>query len=112
MARRFERSYGPAFRARQAAGDFGEADPMTAVMVATRWLFYFFTIERCFGVPMHFGMTPQQATAEFIRLLRFGLLPRPSAAGGPTQSASDGDGPARPARPARMNPSTARGDKA
>ena len=26
---------GPPFRARQAAGDFGAADPMTAVMVAT-----------------------------------------------------------------------------
>ena len=58
-------------------------------------------------------MTPQQATAEFIRLLRFGLLPRPSAAGGPTPiRGASGDGPARPARPARMNPSTARGDKA
>jgi AcrR family transcriptional regulator len=76
MARRFERSYGPPFHERQATGEFGAADPMTAVMVATRWFFYFFTVERCFGVPMHFGMTPQQATAEFIRLLRYGLLPR------------------------------------
>ncbi len=76
MAKRFEANYGARFRERQAAGDFGDADPMMAVMVATRWLFYFFTVEKCFGAPLHFGMTPKQATDEFIRLLRFGLLPR------------------------------------
>jgi AcrR family transcriptional regulator len=79
MARRFQESYQQAFTARRAAGEFGEADPMTAVMVATRWLFYFFTVERCFGVPLHFGMTPRQATTEFIRLIRHGLLSRPAA---------------------------------
>lgn len=76
MAQRFQASYGDRFAARSAAGDFGDADPMIAVMVATRWLFYFFTIEKCFGVPLHFGMTPNQAVDEFIRLLRYGLLPR------------------------------------
>ena len=76
MAQRFQASYGKRFAARSAAGDFGDADPMIAVMVATRWLFYFFTIEKCFGVPLHFGMTPKQAVDEFIRLLRYGLLPR------------------------------------
>lgn len=80
MAERFERNYGERFRARQAAGDFGDADPMMAVMVATRWLFYFFTVEKCFGAPLHFGMTPRQATDEFIRLLRYGLMPRVGAA--------------------------------
>jgi hypothetical protein len=57
---------------------------MTAVMVATRWLFYFFTVEKCFGVPMHLGMTMKQATQEFIRLLRHGLLPP----GGPAPKTS------------------------
>lgn len=80
MARRYARSYGPRFAARTAAGDFGDADPMMAVMVATRWLFYFFTVEKCFGVPMHFGMTPQQAVDGFIRLVRQGLLPRGTSA--------------------------------
>lgn len=79
MADRFERSYGDRFRARRAAGDFGDADPMVAAMVATRWLFYFFTVEKCFGAPLHFGMTPKQATDEFIRLLRHGLLARSGA---------------------------------
>ena len=55
----------------------GDVDPMVAVMVAARWFFYFFTIEKCFGVPMHFGMSPQKAVDEFIRLLRFGMNPRP-----------------------------------
>ncbi|MDH3743510.1 MAG: TetR/AcrR family transcriptional regulator [Acidobacteriota bacterium] len=77
MAGRFRDTYGERFRDRQAAGDFGEADPMVAVMVATRWFFYFYTVEKCFGVPMHFGMKPKEATQEFIRLLRYGLLPRP-----------------------------------
>ena len=76
MAQRFERSYGESFRARKAAGEFGDADPMVAVMVATRWLFYFFTVEKCFGAPLHFGMTPKQASDEFIRLLRYGLFSR------------------------------------
>ncbi|MCB9378122.1 MAG: TetR/AcrR family transcriptional regulator [Holophagales bacterium] len=76
MSQRFERSYGDRFRARKAAGEFGDADPMVAVMVATRWLFYFFTVEKCFGAPLHFGMTPKQATDEFIRLLRYGLFSR------------------------------------
>lgn len=76
MPGRFEEAYGSRFRKRQAAGDFGDVNPMVGVMVATRWFFYFYTIEKCFGVPMHFGMTPQKAVDEFIRLLRYGLLPR------------------------------------
>jgi hypothetical protein len=76
MAERFEGAYGKRFAERQAAGDFGDADPMVAVMVATRWLFYFFTVEKCFAAPLHLGMTPKQAVDGFIRLLRYGLLPR------------------------------------
>ena len=83
MAQRFERTYGPRFAERRAAGEFGDADPMTAAMIATRWLFYFFTVEKCFGVPLHFGMTPKQAVSEFIHLLRFGLLARPAGAQAP-----------------------------
>ena len=74
MAKRFATAYGPQFTARKKAGEFGDADPMTAVMVATRWLFYFYTVEKCFAVPLHLGMTGKQATTEFIRLLRYGLL--------------------------------------
>ncbi len=74
MADRFRATYNERFRQLQAAGRLSDADPMVAVMVATRWLFYFFTVERCFGVPMHFGMDTQQAVDGFIRILRNGLL--------------------------------------
>lgn len=76
MAARFEAIYGARFRERSAAGDFGDGDPMTAVMMTVRWLFYFYTVEKCFGAPLHFGMTPKQAVEGFIRLIRYGLLPR------------------------------------
>jgi AcrR family transcriptional regulator len=76
MAGRFDHIYGQRLRERQAAGELGEPDPMVAVMVATRWFFYFFTVEKCFGAPMHFGMTPEKAIEEFIRMVRYGLLPR------------------------------------
>jgi hypothetical protein len=77
MATRFKEVYGAKLAARKAAGEIGDVDPLVGVIMATRWFFYFFTIEKCFGAPMHFGMKPQEATEEFIRLLRFGLLPRP-----------------------------------
>lgn len=76
MAERFEEIYGEDLRRREAEGAFGEVNPMVGVMVATRWFFFFHTVESCFGVPMHFGMDPKVAVEEFIRLLRYGLLPR------------------------------------
>jgi AcrR family transcriptional regulator len=77
MARRFQTAYGPRLEAKKEAGLLGDVDPMLGVMVATRWLFYFFTVEKCFGVPMHLGMSPHEAVQGFIRILRLGLLPRP-----------------------------------
>ena len=74
MADRFRETYGPHFEELSAAGRLADADPLVAVMVATRWLFYFWTVEKCFGVPMHFGMEAQQAVDGFIRILRNGLL--------------------------------------
>lgn len=79
MATRFEATYGPRFAARRAAGELGASDPMMGVMVAVRWFFYFFTVEKCFGVPGHFGMTPRDAVTKFIHLLRHGLLPAASS---------------------------------
>ncbi len=74
MADRFREKYGPHFEELALEGRLADADPMVAVMVATRWLFYFYTVEKCFGVPMHFGMDAQQAVDGFIRILRNGLL--------------------------------------
>ena len=92
MAARFQEVYGDKLADRQRAGELGEVDPVVGVILAARWFFYFFTVEKCFGAPMHFGMKPQQATEEFIRLLRYGLLPRAAGTAGdgkqdPTQDA-------------------------
>jgi len=77
MADRFREKYGAHFEELERQGRLADADPMVAVMVATRWLFYFYTVEKCFGVPMHFGMDAQQAVDGFIRILRLGLLREP-----------------------------------
>jgi AcrR family transcriptional regulator len=79
MAERFQAVYKESFERRRKEGRLGEIDPVVAVMVATRWLFYFFTVEKCFGVPMHFGMDTSQAVDQFIRIVRYGVLPRDGA---------------------------------
>jgi len=76
MADNFKAVYGDHFEKLERDGRLADADPMVAVMVATRWLFYFYTVEKCFGVPMHFGMDAQQAVDGFIRILRNGVLRR------------------------------------
>lgn len=92
MADRYRDTYGERLAEMRRGGRFGDVDPMVGVMVASRWFFYFFTVERCFGVPMHLGMSPQQAVTEFIRLLRYGLLPRDGVSAGERgQSSSEGD---------------------
>jgi len=78
MADRFSEAYAASFEVARRAGRLGEVNPLVAVMVAARWLFYFYTVEKCFGVPMHFGMTSKEAVDEFIRILRYGVLPRPT----------------------------------
>jgi len=88
MAERFQKTYSESFEQRQRDGLLGEVDPLVGVMVATRWLFYFFTVEKCFGVPMHFGMDTSQAVDEFIRIVRHGVLPRGGSAPFP-ESPSD-----------------------
>jgi AcrR family transcriptional regulator len=80
MADRFKEKYGPHFAELERQGRLADADPLVAVMVATRWLFYFYTVEKCFGVPMHFGMEAQQAVDGFIRILRNGVLRAPESA--------------------------------
>ncbi|HET7510311.1 MAG TPA: TetR/AcrR family transcriptional regulator [Solirubrobacterales bacterium] len=82
MADRFRAAYAARFAEMQEKGEIGEVDPLVGVMLATRWFFYYFTVERCFGVPMHFGLDSQQAVGEFSQILRYGLMPRrePSSA--------------------------------
>jgi AcrR family transcriptional regulator len=76
MADRFSAAYSQRFEEMQAHGEIGAVDPLIGVMLATRWFFYFFTVERCFGVPMHFGLDVRQAVDEFSKILRYGVVPR------------------------------------
>jgi AcrR family transcriptional regulator len=76
MADAFADAYSESFEEKRERGEFGEIDPLVAVMLATRWFFYFYLMEKCFGVPMHFGLTEHQAVDEFIKILRLGVLPR------------------------------------
>lgn len=76
MPGRFAATYQENFARKRLEGRLGEANALVAVMLATRWLYYYFTVEKCFGVPMHFGMAPREAVKEFIRILRHGVLPR------------------------------------
>jgi len=80
MPARFAAAYQGNFARKRREGRLGEADALVAVMLATRWLYYYFTVEKCFGVPMHFGMAPREAVEEFIRILREGVLPRSDSA--------------------------------
>ena len=102
MAHRFEEVYGEKLTRRRQRGDFGDVDPMAAVMIASRWFLYFFTVEKCFGVPMHLGVSPKQAVDEFIRLIRYGLLPRADhgPATGPDRRPAP-NGPPSPPKPRR-----------
>jgi AcrR family transcriptional regulator len=81
MPARFAAAYETNFARKRHEGRLGDANALVAVMLATRWLYYYFTVEKCFGVPMHFGMAPREAVKEFIRILRFGVLPRTAPAG-------------------------------
>lgn len=80
MPARFAAAYETNFARKRQEGRLGDANALVAVMLATRWLFYYFTVEKCFGVPMHFGMAPREAVKEFIRILRLGVLPGTAAA--------------------------------
>lgn len=80
MADRFRAAYAERFAEMKAKGEIGEVDPLVGVMLATRWFFYYFTVERCFGVPMHLGLDARQAVHEFSQILRRGFDPRPETA--------------------------------
>ncbi|HEX3125735.1 MAG TPA: TetR/AcrR family transcriptional regulator [Thermoanaerobaculia bacterium] len=80
MADRFRSAYSDRIAEMKRRGEVAEGvDPLVGVMLATRWFFYYFTVEKCFGVPMHMGLEPKQAVNEFAKVLRFGLLPRMDA---------------------------------
>jgi len=50
--------------------------PTSAVMLATRIFFNYFSVEIIFGVKDHFGKQTDQVIAEVSRILRHGMLKR------------------------------------
>jgi AcrR family transcriptional regulator len=81
MANRFRAAYGDRIEEMRRCGEVGaDVDPLLGVILATRWFFYYFTVESCFGVPMHLGLSSRQAIEEFSKILRYGILPRPESA--------------------------------
>ena len=48
--------------------------PVSAVMLATRIFYNYFTVEILFGVKDHFGKETDQAVVEISRILRHGML--------------------------------------
>src|SRR5215217_538797 len=46
MADRFAATYAERLAERRRAGELGDVDPLVGVMLATRWFFYFFTVEK------------------------------------------------------------------
>jgi len=76
MHQRFARAYGENLERGQQEGRFGEADPLVGVMIAARWFFYYFTVEKAFGVPQHLGLESTEITRQFIEIIKHGVLAR------------------------------------
>jgi AcrR family transcriptional regulator len=81
MAQRFERflqahDMDAAIATRLAPG----LSPTSAVMLATRIFFNYFSIEVLFGVKDHFGKSTEEVVGEIARILRHGMLKTPAAA--------------------------------
>jgi AcrR family transcriptional regulator len=86
MAERFRAAYGERFAELRRQGRLTDADPLVGVMMAVRWLFYFYTVEKCFGAPRHFGMDAHDAVDGFIAILRHGLEKEPSPTARPARA--------------------------
>src|SRR6266576_4439170 len=81
MAERFERllkanDMDAPIRAKLSPG----LSPTSAVMLATRIFFNYFSIEIIFGVKDHFGKSTDEVIGEISRILRHGMLKAKSAA--------------------------------
>jgi AcrR family transcriptional regulator len=99
MAQRFERflhahEMDAAIGSRLAPG----LSPTSAVMLATRIFFNYFSIEVLFGVKDHFGKSTDDVVAEISRILRHGMLKSAAT----TAVAKRARKPAVPSRRARV----------
>jgi hypothetical protein len=51
-----------------------DVSPLTAIMTATRFLLYYYSVEHVFGVPNHFGKSDDEALTEIARLFTRAVL--------------------------------------
>lgn len=76
MARRFESFLGrePSARAAIEARLRPGVSPVSAVMLASRFLLHYFAVEIVFGVPNHFGKDAESVLREIAGVLKHGML--------------------------------------
>jgi AcrR family transcriptional regulator len=75
MASRFEKFLAtPAARTRTEGRMRDGVSPLSAVMLTTRFLLHYFTVEVLFGVPNHFGSDTNTVLAEISDILSYGML--------------------------------------
>jgi AcrR family transcriptional regulator len=75
MANRFDRFMQEHGMEDELRGRLQEGlSPVSAVMLATRIFYNYFSIEIIFGVRDHFGKGTDEVIAEIARILRFGML--------------------------------------
>src|SRR5258706_14792502 len=72
--------------------------PTSAVMLATRIFFNYFSIEIIFGVKDHFGKSTDETIGEISRILRHGMLKEKSASMPVAKVAAEAAKPVRQAR--------------
>ncbi len=78
MARRFETFMKVHGMEKELEGRLQEGlSPTSAVMLATRIFYNYFSIEILFGVKDHFGKETDEVVGEISRILRHGMLRRP-----------------------------------
>ena len=79
MADRFNAFIQASGMEKELAGKLAEGlSPVSAVMLATRIFYNYFTVEILFGVKDHFGKETDAAVGEISRILRHGMLRDPS----------------------------------
>jgi AcrR family transcriptional regulator len=74
MADRFQAfldQYGPKLRLTRLRPG---VSPLTAIMVVTRFFVQYFAVEIAFRVPNHFGKASDDALADIVDVLKFGIL--------------------------------------
>jgi AcrR family transcriptional regulator len=75
MADRFNAFIQASGMEKELAGKLAEGlSPVSAVMLATRIFYNYFTVEILFGVKDHFGKETDAAVGEISRILRHGML--------------------------------------